>query len=129
MAKYIKTKNRIYKVENEYIDLGIRKGYIIGETALIKSEQVVLQGENLSDLVDGYWWENKNYSDPIFIPNFGLVENRMKAWIKSDNILESNAFDDITIYGSMYVKGKGWIHMTKVSVDIDGKIKEVLING
>lgn len=48
---YIRTKNRIYKVESETYD---KQGYYIGDYDVILKEQVVSQSENLFELIDEF---------------------------------------------------------------------------
>ena len=48
---YIRTKNRIYKVENETYD---KQGYYIGDYDVILKEQVINQSENLFELIDEF---------------------------------------------------------------------------
>ena len=48
---YIRTKNRIYKVESETYD---RQGYYIGNYDVILKEQVINQSENLFGLIDEF---------------------------------------------------------------------------
>lgn len=50
---YIRTKNRIYKVESILRDNGFVKGYNVGEMAFIRKDQVINQSENLEELCDG----------------------------------------------------------------------------
>ena len=83
-------------------------------------------GDIISDLTDGYWWENEHYSDPIFNPNVYAATERLQAWIDSDKQLNSNTVKDIAVYGSVYIKGDGWHHISKLVVEGD-KIKEVLL--
>lgn len=49
--KYIRTKNRIYKVESETCD---KQFYYIGDYDLLVKEQVVSQSENLFELIDEF---------------------------------------------------------------------------
>lgn len=48
---YIRTKNRIYKVESETCD---KQGYFVGEYDVILKEQVISQSENLFELIDEF---------------------------------------------------------------------------
>lgn len=48
---YIRTKNRIYKVESETYD---KQGYYIGDYDVILKEQVVNQSESLEELCDEF---------------------------------------------------------------------------
>ena len=48
---YIRTKNRIYKVEGETCD---KQGYFIGEYDVILKEQVINQSKNLFELIDEF---------------------------------------------------------------------------
>ena len=49
---YIRTKNRIYQVESTLRTHGLITGYIVGEMAVIKKDQVIGQFENLEKLCD-----------------------------------------------------------------------------
>lgn len=48
---YIRTKNRIYKVESETCD---KQGYFIGDYDVILKKQVINQSENLFELIDEF---------------------------------------------------------------------------
>lgn len=48
---YIRTKNRIYKVESETSD---KQGYFIGEYDVILKDQIINQSENLFELIDEF---------------------------------------------------------------------------
>ena len=71
------------------------------------------------ELCDGFWWENSRYDDPIFIPNYLLVLDRIKAWKDSDIKLQDNSFERIQIYGSIYIRGKGWKHVGKINKETE----------
>ena len=51
---YIRTKNRIYKVESILRDNGFVKGYNVVEMAFIRKDQVIKQSENLEELCDEF---------------------------------------------------------------------------
>jgi hypothetical protein len=51
---YIRTKNKIYKVESVLRDNGFVKGYNVGEMAFIKKDQVLNQSEKLEELCDEF---------------------------------------------------------------------------
>ena len=117
MAKYIRTKEgNIY--QRFFKDKSIRgvggsgccdkKLNPIGET-------IIKQADTIEELCDGFWWENKMYDEPIFIPNYQLALDRFNSWKQSDKALNSNCLANITIYGSIYIKGKGWFHVAKMN--------------
>ena len=120
MLAYIRTKDgRIIKGNDGIlIDSDIPRGgsykscngvYYLSKADILK------QANTIEELCDGFWWENTMYTEPIFIPNFGLVLDRVKAWKESDKELDDNSFDKITIYGSLYIHGYGWKHVCKVN--------------
>ena len=51
---YIRTKNRIYEVENILRDNGFVKGYNVGEMAFITKDQVIKQAETIEELCDEF---------------------------------------------------------------------------
>ena len=51
---YIRTKNRIYKVESTLRDNGFVKGYTVGEMEFIREDQVIKQSESLFELIDEF---------------------------------------------------------------------------
>ena len=108
--KYIRTKDGVYEAKKNKIGAWITKlPYKIFDRDIIK------RANTIEELCDGFWWENTMYTEPIFIPNFGLVLDRVKAWKESDKELDDNSFDKITIYGSLYIHGYGWKHVCKVN--------------
>ena len=48
---YIRTKNRIYKVESTLRDNGFVKGYTVGEMEFIREDQVIKQSESLFEFL------------------------------------------------------------------------------
>lgn len=74
-----------------------------------------LYADTIEELCDGFWWEDDFYKDPIFMPNHYIVLERVKAWEDSDKELLTNEFARISIYASIYVKGKGWVHVAKMN--------------
>ena len=121
--KYIRTKDGIFEVKATPQSNAIYKGshtYCIYDHIEmvdrdITEKDILEQADTIEELCDGFWWENTMYKEPIFIPNFGLALDRIKAWKESDKELDSHDFDRITIYGSIYIKGKGWKHGCKVN--------------
>lgn len=124
MVNYIRTKDGIYeansKIEPEK-ELQIR--WIDDhcfETSWKTKPCEWKQADTVEELCDGFWWENKMYDEPIFIPNYQLALDRFNAWKQSDEALDSNCLANITLYGSIYIKGKGWSHVAKM--DKEGKL-------
>ena len=120
---YIRTKDGIYEVKATPQNNAIYKGSniycIYDHIKMIRKDinesEILKQADIIEELCDAFWWENTAYKEPIFIPNYGLVLDRVKAWKESDKELDSHDFDRITIYGSIYIKGKGWKHVCKVN--------------
>ena len=77
---YIRTKNRIYKVESETCD---KKGYYIDryEEDVISKEQVIKQSENIEELCDEYvvWLDENNYHCFTTTNYLYVYQNRDKA--------------------------------------------------
>ena len=116
---YIRTKDGIYTLitkDAPIYELNGKKYYCVEEQISSFSEDnVIAQADTIEELCDGFWWENTMYKEPIFIPNYGLVLDRIKAWKESDKELNDNSFDRIIIYGSIYIHGYGWKHVCKVN--------------
>ena len=108
--KYLRTKDGIFIGNKNKVG-----AWEINAPYKIFDRDIVAKANTMEELCDGFWWENTAYSDPIFIPNFGLVLDRIRAWKESDQELDTHGFDKITIYGSIYIKGKGWVHSCKVN--------------
>ena len=116
-VSYVRTNDgRVFKVLDED-DIYYKVDFPESDSQYmyIYKSKCVKQVKNLENLCDAFWWENERYPDPIHIPNFGLVLERIKSWKDSDKELETNSFDKITIYGSIYIKGVGWKHVCKVN--------------
>lgn len=106
MINFIKTKNKIYKVEDLFVEDGVVKGYYIGETNLIRSDQVLQWSEDTVDcLCDKF---------VIELPNKFGTGVHLEFNFLDDTIKKAKQFDKpYTIYGAMYVIGKGLIYMAK----------------
>lgn len=125
--KYIRTKNGevftvVEKIDKTRFNRSFKYLYLIKEVEKIDNSSniivdvnVVGEADTIEELCDGFWWENTMYKEPIFIPNYGLVLDRVKAWKENDKELNDNSFDRITIYGSIYIHGYGWKHVCKVN--------------
>ena len=118
--KYIRTKNgRIGKVISVRDYNGPKPlvfyANISGEIYSNFELGDVQFADTIEELCDGFWWENEMYKEPIFIPNYLIALDRIDAWKESDKELKSNSLDRITIFGSIYIKGKGWFHIAKMN--------------
>ena len=106
---YIRTKNRIYKVESTLRDNGFVKGYNVGYMAFITKDQVINQSENLEELCDqivynGYLYQNKITCDG------SLVEDSFEE-------LEEPITDEMIkegVYGAIWTN-KGLIYVAKIN--------------
>lgn len=141
MKKYVRTKsNKIYEIEKLIARSKMLPGVNEEEIAIISlaanenrenmlgwQRRIVKEADSIHELVDAYWWENINYKDPIYTPTYWHAEERLKAWLESDLKLGADNLKEITVYGSIYVKGEGWHHVSKLSIDKNGEIKEELI--
>ena len=67
---YIKTKNRIYKVESTLRDNSIVKGYNVGEMGFIRKDQVIKQSENIEELCDRFVVMDKETKEVMDIVYF-----------------------------------------------------------
>ena len=106
MINFIKTKNKIYKVEDLFVEDGVVKGYYIGETNLIRSDQVLQWSETTVDsLCDRFVIEFPNEFGTGIHREFLFLEDAIDKAKKHDM--------PYTIYGAMYVIGKGLIYMAK----------------
>ena len=90
---YIRTKNRIYKVESTLRDNGFVKGYTVGEMEFIREDQVIKQSESLFELIDEFVVIRDN--------------TKINQLIRTDNIkyLKDMTKDDKRIIA---VKGAVW---------------------
>lgn len=117
MPNYVRTRVGIYEYDEEkpyFLDES-QTLYISNKNKLaIPEKDVIKKSNNLSDLVDGYWWENTHYTDPIFNPNVHIAKEHLNSWLESDKLLGTNLIKDITVYGSIYIKGQGWKHLSKL---------------
>ena len=119
MITYIRTEDgKIYN-KSKIICSAFREDYISpdwnDDIEKYLQTKIVAEADTIEELCDGFWWENTMYKEPIFIPNYGLVLDRVIAWKESDEKLNDNSFDRITIYGSIYIQGCGWKHVCKVN--------------
>lgn len=112
--KYIRTRDRIYDGSlflREYTGWYFHertKQYAFTESEIVK------QANTIEELFDGFWWENEDYSEPIFVNNKRYLIDRLTAWKQSDKLLNINELSKISVYGSIYIKGKGWAHVAKM---------------
>ena len=114
--KYIRTKDGIIESKRvKFLDNGQVELTDGKHSWRLDYFPVINQADTIEELCDGFWWENTRYKEPIFIPNYGLVLDKVKAWKESDKELNENSFDRITIYGSVYIRGYGWKHVCKVN--------------
>ena len=113
IMKYIRTKDGIIDLYNINLSYMIVDNYI--DFNSLGRYEIIKQADTIEELCDGFWWENTMYKEPIFIPNYLLALDRFNAWKESDKELKSNSLDRITIYGSIYIKGKGWVHVAKMN--------------
>ena len=113
--KYIRTKDGIFEIIPEIMLTSLPPQYPTKQGIGVRQDSVIKQADTIEELCDGFWWENEMHNEPIFIPNYGLVLDRVKAWKESDKELNDNSFDRITIYGSVYIHGYGWKHICKVN--------------
>lgn len=123
--KYIRTKDGIYEVAKEQ-----KNNFLVSlknieedcyDVPCINKKDILKQANAIPELCDGFWWENEDYSEPIFISNKEFLMDRLNSWKQSDKELGTDCFSKISVYGSIYIKGKGWAHVAKM--------KGVLPNG
>lgn len=116
--KYIRTKDGIYEVVKEEKDYFIISLKNIEEDCYdvpcINRKDIIKQSDDVEDLFDGFWWENEDYSEPIFVSNKGYLIDKINAWKQSDKELNTDSFSKISVYGSIYIKGQGWAHVAKM---------------
>lgn len=136
---FVRNKSGIFEVEkrkiwcadiNDYVekDVIIKNGENVMALNVFEelTSKVIKESENISDLVDGYWIELEKYTDPIFKPNRHIVNDILNKWIESDKETKTDSVKTLTVYGSIYIRGKGWTHVSKVYVE-NGEIKEELL--
>ena len=132
--KYVRTKDDIYEVAKIIQDCDVEDAYVVNlpksewdydednklfyeesKTDSFWKHEIIKESENLEDLVDGFWWENEMYDDPIFIPNYGLAIERINSWKESDKKFNTSSLSRIKIYASIYIRGSGWKHLAKLN--------------
>lgn len=128
VAKYVKLKNGKVVDVSDWTDDGdcYHKWFDEDDKRLLFKDEIIKRADNISDLCNGYWWENKNYEEPIFNPNVHIAKERLEKWLESDKALNANALADITVYGSTYTKGVGWTHVSQLVITNEG-VKEILL--
>ena len=113
MNKYIRTKNSIYKVESEYMDLGIRKGFYVDEMALIRTDQVIIQADTIEELCDCFYWD---WEDEFSVHNFINYSIAKTTWDEYvSDCLEDNEKPDRNMYGCIKTP-KGIIYVAKMNI-------------
>ncbi len=138
---YIRTKDNVYKVSstivdrnNEVLSYDYSYSYSNGDgTATlvqktISPAEVLKKGDTVEEVIDAYWWENTDFTDPIYNPNKYVAEERLEEWLKSDKELHRNDLNKIDVYGSIYIKGYGWKHVSKLYIDQNGKVTELYLH-
>ena len=113
--KYIRTKDgRIWKVLSGVPN---KDDWYEQEDGIIclPKKKILKTADTIEELCDGFWWEDSFYKAPIFMPNYHFVLDRVQSWKESDKELSTNEFDRISIYASIYVKAKGWVHVAKMN--------------
>lgn len=102
---YIRTKNRIYKVESILRDSGFVKGYNVGEMAFIRKDQVINQSETIEELCDDFVieWLPTNHKDIFTIDKY------------SKEVVKSCIGNNKTkVYGAIWTS-KGLIYVAKMN--------------
>lgn len=99
---YIRTKNRIYKVESTLRDNGFVKGYNVGEMAFIRKDQVIKQAETIEELCDMFVVIENVYGKIYHSINYTLCDD-----LRNDK-------DNEGIYGAIWTD-KGLIYVAKMN--------------
>lgn len=105
MSKFIRTENRIYQVESEYLDNeGKWVGYNIVENdmAIILRDQVIKKADTIEELIDNY----------VFIE-----KGEMPVDLDKDTIIFNKGLyieDGTIIYGAIWTD-KGLIYVAKMN--------------
>ena len=100
---YIRTKNRIYKVESETCD---KQGYYIGDYDVILKEQVINQSENLDELCDEFVVKFE-----IFNRSYNYIYEHSYDELKRDVQMFSPNYG---VYGAVWTD-KGLIYSAKMN--------------
>ena len=104
---YIRTKNRIYQVESTLRTHGLITGYIVGEMAVIKKDQVIGQFENLEKLCDGFYIDEGN--------GFSFYkENAYEDFEEAKEVFKKEFDNTSTLYGFIKTR-KGLIYVAKMN--------------
>ena len=104
---YIRTKNRIYKVESETCH---KKGYYIDryEEDVILKKQVIKQSENIEELCDEFVVFDKEQ------PNGKLLYYKGFEKLKKEFIDFEKDKEKVVVYGSIWTS-KGLIFVAKMN--------------
>ena len=114
--KFVRTKDYIYEPITDINSKSYNFKAKDHESYVVVSKSTITrQANTIEELCDGFWWEDSFYDNPVFIPNYLVALDKIKDWKESDRILDMDTLDRITIYGSIYVKGQGWIHVAKIN--------------
>ena len=114
MSKYIRTEDGIYLSKFvQFIHDGTHTIDVFGDI-----RKVLKQADTIKELCDGFWLESDRY-DPVYIPTYIHLKERFDAFKNSDRKLGANELSTKTFYGSIYIKGKGWIHVAKLNNEGD----------
>ena len=112
--KYVRTKDYVYEPITDINSKSYNfKAKTCDSYVLVPKSTIVKASDTIEGLCDGFWWENKKYDEPIFIPNYPLALERFNAWKQYDEAFDVDSLANITIYGSIYIKGQGWQHIAK----------------
>lgn len=116
MSKYIRTKNSIYQVESILRDNGFVKGYVVGEMAFIRNDQVIKQADTIEELCDEFvLFYNDVKQGDIPIP-WATYEKR-GIWQKErENVVKEIFKKDrkAILYGAIFTD-KGLIYVAKMN--------------
>lgn len=105
---FVRTKNRIYKVESILRDNGFVKGYNVGEMAFIRKDQVINQADTIEELCDEFVVFDKEQPNGKLLYYKGF-ENLKKEFIDFERDKE-----DCVVYGAIWTS-KGLIYVAKMN--------------
>ena len=107
---YIRTKNRIYKVESILRDSGFIKGYNVGEMAFIRKDQVINQAETIEELCDMTIVVDDERPSNVFELEWGIDKELLSKY---------KDVQGVYVYGAIWTS-KGLIYVAKM--DNEGKL-------
>ena len=100
--KFIRVVNRIYEVESEYYDVIEHKvkGYFIGETELIRTDQITAEADAIEKIVDGFYIDDGGISSNNIYSKYDFT-HFMFDFLNKYKDKEVRAYAFVKTYGGL----------------------------